>query len=370
VSEPKARDYALVAAETTEVAAPDLAYRPPTPRDRSVGIALVGAGGISAAHLDAYRNHGFNVVAICSRDLTRATARRDAFFPTARVTDNYEALLAARDVAVLDITTHADVRADLMRRALAAGKHVLSQKPFVLDLSTGRELVAEAEARGLKLAVNQNGRWAPHLAWMREATRAGLIGAVTGVHIEINWDHGWVVGTPFEAMDDLILFDFGIHGFDFLVSVIGARARSVTATNARAQGQKARAPLLAQALVAFDGGQASLTFNGATSFGARDSTALIGDGGALYSLGPGLGRQQVELSTTAGVARPRLEGAWFNDGFAGAMGELLCAIEDNREPDNSGRGNLESLKLCLAAVRSARTGEAVRLDAAALEPDG
>jgi hypothetical protein len=56
------------------------------------------------------------------------------------------------------------------------------------------------------------------------------------------------------------------------------------------------------------------------------------------------------------VARPVLTGAWFNDGFAGAMGELLCAIEDNWEPLNSARGNLLSLKLCLAALRSVESG--------------
>jgi hypothetical protein len=59
------------------------------------------------------------------------------------------------------------------------------------------------------------------------------------------------------------------------------------------------------------------------------------------------------------VARPLLTGSWFNDGFAGAMGELLCAIEDGREPLNSARGNLLSLKLCQAALRSAQMGSAV-----------
>jgi glucose-fructose oxidoreductase len=54
--------------------------------------------------------------------------------------------------------------------------------------------------------------------------------------------------------------------------------------------------------------------------------------------------------------RPLLTGSWFNDGFAGAMGELLCAIEDGCEPLNSARGNLLSLQLCQAAVRSVRTG--------------
>ena len=80
--EPSQDDYALVAKAAAEVEAPDLPYRPPMPRDRTAPIALVGAGGISAAHLDAYARHGLNVVAICSRDLERAGARRDAYFPS------------------------------------------------------------------------------------------------------------------------------------------------------------------------------------------------------------------------------------------------------------------------------------------------
>ncbi|MGB7974242.1 MAG: hypothetical protein WCF81_07785, partial [Roseiarcus sp.] len=84
---PTADDYALVAKAVVEIEAPDLPYRPPMPRDRGAPIALVGAGGISGAHLDAYARYGLNVVAICSRDLGRARARRGAHFPNARVTD-------------------------------------------------------------------------------------------------------------------------------------------------------------------------------------------------------------------------------------------------------------------------------------------
>jgi predicted dehydrogenase len=347
---PTADDYALVAKAAADVEAPDLPYRPPMPRDRDVPIALVGAGGISAAHLNAYARYGLNVVAICSRDLDRARARRDANFPSARVTDDFDSLLRDPDVSVLDL---------LMRRALNADKHVLSQKPFVENLDDGHELVELAEGRGLKLAVNQNGRWAPHLAYIREAVRAGLIGEVTGVHVEIRWNHGWIAGTSFEAMDDLILWDFGVHWFDFLASVIGDRGRFVHATTARAARQTARPPLLAQALVAFDGGQASLVFDGATRSGARDSTSVVGADGVASSQGPDLGHQTVELYTDAGVARPLLTGSWFNDGFAGAMGELLCAIENGREPLNSAHGNLLSLKLCQAALRSVRTSASV-----------
>ena len=359
--EPSASDYALVSRTAAEVPAPDLPYLPPMPRDRSVPIALVGAGGISAVHLEAYARHGLNVVAIASRDLKKAEARRDAFFPKARATDDFDSLLRDRAIRALDITTHPDVRAGLMRRALIAGKHVLSQKPFVEDLAVGQALVALAEAQGLRLAVNQNGRWAPHLAYIREAVRAGLVGDVIGVHVEIRWNHGWIAGTAFEAVDDLILWDFGIHWFDFLTSVIGDRARFVYATAARATGQTVRPPLIAEALVAVDGGQASLIFDGATPFGARDATAVIGTKGVASSVGPDLGAQAVELHTEAGVARPALQGQWFNDGFAGTMGELLSAIEDDREPMNSARDNLRSIRLCRAALRSVRSGIAEKV---------
>lgn len=90
---PSADDYALVAKAAAEVEAPDLPYRPPMPGDRSAPIALVGAGGISAAHLDAYARYGLSVVAICSRDLERARARRDAHFPNAGVTDDFDSVL-------------------------------------------------------------------------------------------------------------------------------------------------------------------------------------------------------------------------------------------------------------------------------------
>ena len=72
-------------------------------------------------------------------------------------------------------------RVGLIEAALRAGKHVLSQKPFVLDLEVGKRLAALAAERGLHLAVNQNGRWAPHFRYALQAVRAGLIGPVASV---------------------------------------------------------------------------------------------------------------------------------------------------------------------------------------------
>jgi predicted dehydrogenase len=359
MSEPDSDTYALKSAALAEIAVPDLPYEPPTPRSYRPCIGVIGAGGIVSAHLDAYRTAGWEVAAICNRTLAKAQAKAAEFAPNARTTDRWQDILADPTIDVVDITPHPADRLPIIEAALNAGKHVLSQKPFVLDLAEGRRLVDLAKARGLKLAVNQNGRWAPHLAYMREAIRAGLIGDVISAHVSIHWNHGWIVGTPFERIEDLILYDFGIHWFDFLQSIVGGRAQNVIATASHATGQTAKAPLLAQVLVRLDQGQASLVFDGATPFGPRDTTFIAGTKGSLQSDGPDLGRQTVMLTTAQGIARPQLSGTWFNDGFRGAMGALLVAIEDNTEPANGAAENLESLALAFAAIQSRGIGQEV-----------
>lgn len=365
---PDADTYALKSLALADMPAPDLPYQPPAPRAYRPRIGVIGAGGIVAAHLDAYRTAGWEVAAICNRTRGKAETAARAFAPAARVSDQYDDILADPGIDVVDITPHPANRLPIIEAALRAGKHVLSQKPFVLDLAEGHRLVTIARDRGVKLAVNQNGRWAPHLAWMREAVAAGLIGDVISVHAAVHWNHGWIAGTPFEQTPDLILSDFGIHWFDFLTSIIGDRAHSVIATTARAMGQTPVEPLLAQVLVRMDGGQPSLVFDGATAVGPRDTTFIAGTSGSLKSDGPDLGVQTVTLTTPEGRAVPDLRGTWFNDGFRGAMGALLVAIEDDTEPANGASGNLASLALAFAAIHSRRrgrevaVGDATRLD--------
>jgi predicted dehydrogenase len=351
--------YSLKSRAAAEVAAPDLPYRPSMPKDLSPGIALVGAGGISAAHLKAYRLAGFNVAVVCSRTRANAERRRDEYYPDADATDDVEGTLRRDDIAVVDLTPHPAERLALMETALLAGKHVLSQKPFVLDLDEGARLADLAADKGLVLAVNQNGRWAPHLAWMREAVRAGLIGSIQSFNSSIHWDHSWIGGTAFEALDELILYDFAIHRFDFLTSLVGSRATSVFATVTSAAGQSVRPPMLAQALVEFDGGHAALLFDGAAPFGAEDRTVITGSRGTLASVGPELDSQTVVLTNEVGRASPALHGTWFHEGFVGTMSAVLKAAEDGTPPLNDARRNLDALALVFAAVASANRGERV-----------
>lgn len=349
-----------VTATRNEIAAPELPYRPRDPSDGRARIGLIGCGGVTKDHLTAYRKAGYRVTAVCDPILHRARKRKTEFYPDARVCRDYRDLLKRDDVDVADIATHPQPRRPIVEDALRAGKHVLSQKPFVLDLDFGQRMVELADRRGLKLAVNQNGRWAPHFSYIREAIQAGLVGQVTAAHCSVHWDHNYLKGSEFDKVKHLILYDFGIHWFDIVACFLGDRpVRRVYASTAHSPVQQLQPALLAQALIEYDDAQASLVFDADTRFGPQDHTYVTGSRGTIVSTGPNLKRQMVTLYTSEGRAMPELEGCWFPDGFHGTMGELLCAIEEDRQPLNSARDNLRSLALCFAAAASAERHQPV-----------
>lgn len=334
---------------------------PRVPEGETPGIGIVGCGRIVRdAHLPAYEKYGLRVAGVYDIDpaaVVAAAARYDA----GRAFASLEELLADPDVGVVDVATHPKARVEIVRRALEAGKHVLAQKPFALDLEDARTLVDLADERGLRLAVNQNGRWAP--AW-RVATllvESGAIGealAVTHLHEEHN---RWLIGSHFDEVEHFVLFDFGVHFLDITRCWLdGKQPRVVRAREYRTPGQPdgAKEPWGAAVDVAYaDGSSAVIRAVGCSEVAEpRFPFWIHGSEGTIT--GQVAAGEFVELEREGVRTRYPLAGAWFPDGFAGTMGELLCAIAEEREPSNSGRHNLESLELTLAASASAeRDGE-------------
>ncbi|MFN3190901.1 MAG: Gfo/Idh/MocA family protein [Aureliella sp.] len=335
-----------------------LQYKPQSPERYLPDIGVIGCGGISHHHLMAYRDAGFKVTHLCDINRDAAERRQREFFPDANVCEDYHRVLSDPEVEVVDITTHPPERPAIIEAALLAGKHVLSQKPFVLDLVIGRRLVEIAKQQGCYLAVNQNARWAPHFSYARQVVRQEAIGKVFAAHMSCHWDHTWVEGTEFEQVRHLILYDYAIHWFDMLRCLLGD-AKRVFASNARVPGQTLAPDLLGQAVVEFDNGQATLAFDGGVPQGPHERTFLSGTAGTLHSYGTGNQDQTVYVTREDGCYSPKLEGKWFPTGFHGTMGELLCAIEQKRPCLIAAEDNLDSLALCFAALESADRGEAL-----------
>jgi predicted dehydrogenase len=192
----------------------------------------------------------------------------------------------------------------------------------------------------------------------------GLIGRVVSVDLSLQWDQTWITGIDaFESIHHLILYDFAVHWFDISNCFMrGQDAVDVYASAVRFKEQKFSPPALASAIINYPESQVRMSFNSHTQLGEEDVTTVVGTKGTLRSRGPGLNEQpRMEIYTEDGECVVPLDGCWFENGFQGTMGELLCAIEEGREPDNSARDNLRSLALCFAGIESADTGKVVRV---------
>ena len=342
---------------TPSYRAPQLAYDPVCLPEYRQRIGLIGAGGISEFHLKAYRKMDLEVVWICDLDPQRAAARAAEFYPDARTTSRFEDVLKDDTVPVVDVATQPEHRNSIITNALQHRKHILCQKPFVVDLDEGARLADLADEQDVRMAINQNGRWAPHFQYMIQATRAHLIGPVSTIDFLSHWDHTWTIDSPFNEIHHLVLYDFGIHWFD-LANVLMAplTAESVFASVRHTSYQKAKPPYLATAIIDYPQAQVRINFNAHVQFGQKDQTVVAGKAGTLRASGPSLNEQELQLWTRDGVAVPALNGCWFDNGFRGTMCELLAAIAEGREPSNSARTNLKSLELCFAAIASANSG--------------
>ena len=348
--------------EISTIPAPLVQYLPPKPKNYNPKIAVIGTGGISDYHLKAYQKCGFQVVALANRTEEKAKSLRDKYFPEASVHKDFQEILTVDEIEVIDVTPHPSDRLPILYDCLNAGKHVLSQKPFVLDLEEGKKLADLADRNKRRIAVNQNGRWAPHFSYIRNAIAQGIIGEVTSIDFSLQWDQTWIKGIPtFEKMDNLILFDFAIHWFDITACIMkNQNPEKIYASTVRHSKQSYRPPALASVIIDYPKTQVSMSFNAHCTQGEEDTTTVVGTKGTLRSRGSGLNDQSIlEVHLREGSVKIPLKGCWFESGFQGAMSELLCAIEEDRDPYHSARNNLRSLELCFAANESAELGKPI-----------
>ena len=157
---------------------------PRFPADRS-GVAVLGAGSIAqSAHLPAYERYGVGVTGVWSRNPARTDGILDRFPSVGRVYGSADELLADPEGRFVDLATGPEGRLAWIERAVDAGKHVLAQKPLVAtgeDLAALPAVLARADAAGVRVAVNHNGRWAPPWRLTTLLLRRGDLGEVVGV---------------------------------------------------------------------------------------------------------------------------------------------------------------------------------------------
>jgi predicted dehydrogenase len=345
-----------------------LDYRPSFPPGDRPGLGLVGCGDIARSwHLPAYAEYGVDVVGVYDPAPEATHGIRDRFPFVRRVYASLDELLADEEIEIVDVATRPDVRPELIRRALIAGKHVLAQKPLALDVPAAHRIVEEAVERGVAVAVNQNGRWSPPWRIATLLIDEGAIGDVIAVTHFLDRPLPPLVGTHFDELEHFVIYDYFVHWIDICRCWLdGKTVQAVRALDYRTPDQppEARSPWAAWVEIHYEDGASAFVRSVGEGRTERPSCPfwIHGTEGTIRG-SVLLGSDFVELERNGVSTRYALEGAWYPDGFAGALGELVSSIAENREPFNSARHNLLSLQMTLAACRSAEEGgRAVSLD--------
>jgi predicted dehydrogenase len=216
------------------------------PAGRRLGIGVLGAGAIAqTAHLPAYGKYDLEVAGVWSRTAATTSTIRERFPFVRRVYDTAEDLLADPAVDVVDIATPPDGRAALLDAAVAAGKHVLAQKPLTDDVGSVLPVLDRAERAGLRVAVNQNARWAPPWRVATLLVRQGAVGEVVGVTHLHDKPLPPIAGTRFDALPHMLVADYLVHWLDITRCWLeGKQVTTVRAEDHRTPGQPdgARSP--------------------------------------------------------------------------------------------------------------------------------
>jgi predicted dehydrogenase len=343
---------------------------PRFPADRS-GVAILGAGTIAqSAHLPAYAQHGVGVTGVWSRSAARTAGIRERFPFVGRVYGSAEELLADPDVRFVDLATGPEGRLAWIERAIDAGKHVLAQKPLVAtwdDLAALPAVLARADAAGVRVAVNQNGRWAPPWRLTTLLLRRGDLGEVVGVTHLLDKRLPPLVGTPFDDVDHMLLVDYLLHWVDVTRTWLetapdgGGAVVSVRASDSRVPGQPAASknPWSATVeLTSASGATASARIAGDVVASAPSCPFWVHGTAGTVRGSVLLDSDRLSLDRVDGAVDLPLHGAWFVDGFAATLGELMCAVAEDRQPENSAADAARSVALVLAAAASADAGGA------------
>ncbi|GAA2256777.1 Gfo/Idh/MocA family oxidoreductase [Streptomyces atrovirens] len=208
-------------------------------------IGMVGYAFMGAAHSQGWRTAGRvfdlpmspDMAVICGRDAdaVRAAADRHGW---AETETDWRALVERDDIDLVDICTPGDSHAEIALAALAAGKHVLCEKPLANSVEEAEAMTRaaeEARARGKSAMVGFNYRRVPATALARRMVAEGRIGRLR--HVRVAYLQDWLVDPEFpltwrlrrEQAGSGSLGDLGAHIVDLAQYLSGERLAGVSA---------------------------------------------------------------------------------------------------------------------------------------------
>jgi len=344
-------------------------------------LIQAGVGGFGLSWIYAVREcDGFEHVALVDPSpAALATAGEITGVPPERRFTLVEEAIAAVEADGLIDVTPAPCHEATTILALERGLHVLVEKPISDSMASAQAMVASAEHHHRTLMVTQQYRYQDQPRCLRRLIGEGLIGEIDHIVAEFQI-HGLLFGWR-QHMEHPFLMDMAIHHFDMMRYLLAQNAVRVTAQTWNPKVSNADGDMGAFVWVEFEGG-ARINYTGTfvapgVDTGWNGRWVITGSKGTLVwnprdDWGPiRLFRQDADLSQYREqhffTPLPEMWGepVWAESiGATGHHYDLYhwrACIETGAEPETSGRDNLHTLALTLAAVRSANTGRTVEV---------
>lgn len=200
----------------------------------TITAAVIGTGFIGTVHIGALRRLGITVAGLLGSSAERGAARAGAL-GVARAYGSLEEMLADASVDVVHVTSPNDLHYPQVKAILAAGKHVICEKPLAMTAAQSAEMVDLARASGRVAAVCYNIRFYPLNQHARGMVASGELGAmrlITGQYHqdwlakETDWNWRLVpeAGGVLRSVGDI-----GTHWLDLVTFIAGERPSHVMA---------------------------------------------------------------------------------------------------------------------------------------------
>jgi predicted dehydrogenase len=273
---------------------------------------------------------------------------------------------------VVDIAVPVTEQPAIFRAAVAAGKHILAQKPFAVSPEIAAELAALAEAAGVVAGVNQQLRFDEGIAAAHRMVELGWIGEVTSFSLTVNIATEWELWAWAKTMERLEIMVHSIHYHDVVRWFMG-EPLSVYAMAGRTPGQFPVGETRTVSSYRFADATAVVHVNHVNRGGDNSAEfridgvdgAIRGTLGLLYDYPNGrtdtLEVTSSALPTDGWVPYPVTQ-RWFPHAFIGTIGSVLDAIATGSRPRSSVEDNVKTVELVEALYESMNTNQVVQFD--------
>lgn len=329
----------------------------------TVRFGVLGAGRIGQVHARAIASvEGADLVAIAEPVDAAAKAAQASFGCELRTIDQ---IAASDDIDAVVICTPTDTHADLIEQFARAGKAVFCEKPVDLNVDRVKQALATVEAEGATLMVGFNRRFDPDFMAVKAAIDAGRIGAVEMVTITSR-DPG---APPYDyiKVSGGIFRDMTIHDFDMARWLLGEEVETVTA-----QASVLTDPKIGELgdydsvnviLRTASGKQCVITNSRRASYGYDQRIEVLGSAGSVSA--ENHREANIEIANDGGYTRPPLLNFFMTRyiaAYANEIAAFVAAVAEGAPTPTTGLDGLRALELAEAALASAQTGQAVRLN--------